>query len=171
MKFRFEFDIKKPDEMIAHWHKLLLIGSCFTENIGEKLNKYKFTTLQNPNGILFNPVSVAEALTDYIESNQITEKDLFYYNEAWHSWKHHSRYSAVTPEDAVKKINDSTVTAHTYLQEAHYVFVTLGSAWVYATTEKARNARVGTVAAFERRGCGEQPQQGSPDTSRTPPGG
>ena len=59
MKFRFEFDVKKLPEPIMHWHKLLLIGSCFTENIGAKLDKYKFTTLQNPNGILFNPVSVA----------------------------------------------------------------------------------------------------------------
>jgi hypothetical protein len=147
MKFRFEFDIKKPTELIAHWHKLLLIGSCFTENIGEKLDKYKFTTLQNPNGILFNPVSVAEALTDYIEDNQLTERDLFYYNEAWHSWKHHSRYSGVTPEEALRKINTSTSKAHSFLQEAHYVFITLGSAWVYTLAEKASNAKPGAIAA------------------------
>src|SRR5688572_9550753 len=129
--------------MIAHGHQLLLIGSCFTENIGEKLDKYKFTTLQNPNGILFNPVSVAEALTDYIEANQITEKDLFYHNEAWHSWRHHSRYSGITKEDALKKINASTVNAHAFLQGSDYVFVTLGSAWVYTLTERAQNSRLG----------------------------
>src|SRR5215217_5246126 len=115
MKFRFEFEIKKLPEPITHRHKLLLIGSCFTENIGEKLDKYKFTTLQNPNGILFNPVSVAEALTDYIEDKVATKDDLFYLNEACHSWRHHSRFSGFTGEDTVQKINASTNTAHRFL--------------------------------------------------------
>ena len=62
MKFHYEFTIKRSPSPIMHTHKLLLIGSCFTENIGEKLRKHKFLTLDNPNGILFNPISVADAL-------------------------------------------------------------------------------------------------------------
>ena len=80
MKFHFEFDIKKYRNPIQHTQKLLLMGSCFTENIGEKLRKHKFTVLENPNGILFNPVSVAEAVTAYIENSQITQSDIFQYN-------------------------------------------------------------------------------------------
>ena len=91
MKFHFEFDIKRFAQPITHKDKLFLIGSCFTENIGEKLKKYKFSVLENPHGILFNPVSVAEALTDYIERTQYTRQNLFQLNEGWHSWKHHSR--------------------------------------------------------------------------------
>lgn len=147
MKFRFEFDIKKLPEPIAHYHKLLLIGSCFTENIGDKLDKYKFTTLQNPNGILFNPVSVADALTDYIEAKQFSESDLFQYNEGWHSWKHHSRYSGITAEEAQQKINASTQSAHNFLRKADYVFITLGSSWIYRLTDKAATTKVGVVAA------------------------
>lgn len=147
MKFRFEFDVKKLPEPITHHHRLLLIGSCFTENIGEKLDRYKFTTLQNPNGILFNPVSVAEALTDYIEARQFIGSDLFAYNEGWHSWRHHSRFSGITREEALRKINHSFSTAHQFLKGADYVFVTLGSAWVYRLTDKAANAKIGSVAA------------------------
>ena len=147
MKFRFEFPIKKLPEPITHHHQLLLIGSCFTENIGEKLDRHKFTTLQNPHGILFNPVSVAEALTDYIEANKYTESDLFELNEGWHSWKHHSRFSGLTPSEGVQQINASIENAHVYLKQADYVFITLGSAWVYQLTEKAANAKIGSVAA------------------------
>lgn len=147
MKFRFEFDIKKLPEPVTHRHKLLLIGSCFTENIGEKLDRYKFTTLQNPNGILFNPVSVAESLTDYIEEKETTKGDLFYLNEAWHSWRHHSRFSAFTQDEALEKINASTKTAHRFLNEADYLVITLGSSWVYTLTENAQNAKAGSVAA------------------------
>ncbi|RYF79030.1 MAG: GSCFA domain-containing protein, partial [Chitinophagaceae bacterium] len=147
MKFRFEFDIKKLAEPITHEHKLFLIGSCFTENIGEKFEKYKFSTLQNPNGILFNPVSVAEALTDYVESKVFTENELFLYNESWHSWKHHSRFSGITKEESLQKINGSYATASKYLKEADYLFITLGSAWIYTLTEKALSGKTGSVAA------------------------
>lgn len=147
MKFHFEFDIKKLAPPITHRSQLVLIGSCFTENIGEKLKKYKFSALENPNGILFNPVSVAEALTSYIDNIQRTEKDLFQLNGGWHSWKHHSRFSALTAEDALNKMNTSTSEAHKCLEEADYLMLTLGSAWIYTLTDKAANAKPGSVAA------------------------
>lgn len=147
MKFRFEFPIKKLQEPITHQHKLLLMGSCFTENIGTKLDSNKFTTLQNPNGILFNPFSVAEAVTDYIEKKNFTAEDLFSYNEAWHSWKHHSRFSGINATDSLAKINGSIATAHQFLKETDYLIITLGSAWVYQLTEKAVNAKPGFVVA------------------------
>lgn len=147
MKFHLEFDIKKLQQPITHWDRLFLVGSCFTENIGEKLKRYKFSVLENPNGILFNPVSVAEALTNYVENRHIGEADLFQLNEAWHSWKHHSRFSGLTAEEAVNKINRSTGAAHEYLKGADYLMITLGSAWTYTLTQKAANAKAGSVAA------------------------
>jgi hypothetical protein len=147
MKFHFEFDIKKSEQPITHHHKLMLIGSCFTENIGEKLKKYKFTVLENPNGILFNPVSVADAVTSYIENKPFTEEQLFELNEGWHSWQHHSRFSAITAKQAVEKINLAREEAHRFLKECDYVMITLGSAWIYTLTEKAASTRVGAVAA------------------------
>ncbi|MBL0883373.1 MAG: GSCFA domain-containing protein [Chitinophagaceae bacterium] len=147
MKFHYEFDIQPPEKLIHHQQKLMLMGSCFTENIGEKLSRYKFTVLENPNGILFNPVSVSEAITQYIEEKVFTSADLFLLNESWHSWKHHSRYSGITPEDALQKINQSTAQAHQFLKNADQIMITLGSAWVYTLTEKAANAKKTAVAA------------------------
>jgi hypothetical protein len=147
MKFHFEFDIKKSQRTILHQHKLLLMGSCFTENIGEKLRKHKFTVLENPNGILFNPVSVAEAIESYIDNKQIAGADIFQHNETWHSWKHHSRYSGVTELECLQKINESTAAAHFYLKETDQLMITLGSAWLYTLTDKAANAETGSVAA------------------------
>lgn len=160
MKFRYEFDIKPLQQSIQHTHRLFFIGSCFTENISEKFRKYKFTVAENPNGILFNPVSVAEAIINVIENKHYTAEDLFELNESWHSWQHHSKFSGITANDAIKKINESTLQAHNFLKNADYIFITLGSAWVYTLTENALNAKAGTVAAnnhkapanwFERR--------------------
>ena len=147
MKFHFDFDIKKIPWNIEHTHKLFLIGSCFTENIGEKLRRHKFNVLENPNGILFNPVSVAEAVTSYIENKETLASELFHLNEGWHSWNHHSRFSAASREEALEKINTSTQKANQYLKNADYIFITLGSSWIYTLTELAENAVHGAVAA------------------------
>jgi len=147
MKFRTEFDIKKLEKSITHQSKLMLVGSCFTENIGEKLRKHKFEVYENPNGILFNPVSVSEAIINVIECKEYCIEDLFNYNEGWHSWQHHSRFSGITAEDALQKINDTTKEANAFLKKADYILITLGSAWIYTLTDKALNAKVGTVAA------------------------
>ncbi|KAI9432039.1 GSCFA domain-containing protein [Russula earlei] len=152
MKFRYEFDIKRLPYPVTHRHNLFLIGSCFTENIGEKLRRHKFRTMENPNGILFNPVSVSEAIINYINNKQYTRENLFHYNEAWHSWQHHSRFSGLTAEEALDKTNTSTQQAHQYLGTASHVLITLGSSWLYTLTEEAPNGIKGNVAANNHKG-------------------
>jgi hypothetical protein len=147
MKFRTELEIKKLEPSITHQNKLMLVGSCFTENIGEKLRKLKFNIFENPNGILFNPVSVSEAIINIIENKIYTEKDLFELNEGFHSWQHHSRFSGTTIDEALNKINTTNKEAHLFLKKADIILITLGSAWIYTLTEKALNATKGTVAA------------------------
>jgi hypothetical protein len=147
MKFHCEFDIPALQSPIGHRSYTLMIGSCFTENMGEKLSKHLFHVLENPNGVLFNPVSVAEALTQYIDAPTFTTSDLFYFNEAWHSWKHHSRFSGTTPQEALDKINESTIAAHSFIKKASHLFITLGSAWVYQLTDQATGYAPNFIAA------------------------
>jgi hypothetical protein len=147
MKFHVEFPVKKSPQQVGHQQKLLLVGSCFTENIGEKLRRHKFSVMENPNGILFNPVSVAEAMDQYITQKRFTVSDLFLLNEGWHSWKHHSRFSAATAEESLSRINNATTAAHDFLRSADHLMITLGSAWTYTLTGEALNGIPGSVAA------------------------
>ncbi len=147
MKFHYEFDVKKLATSITHQHKLMLVGSCFTENIGEKLKKMKFSVLENPAGILFNPVSVAQTISNCLDNKRATENDIFQFNEAWHSWDHHSRFSSLGVQHCLNQINQSTAEAHAYLKEADFLVLTLGSAWVYELTEFAIGNSTGSVAA------------------------
>lgn len=146
MKFHYDFPIKKMDSPIAHHHRILMMGSCFTENIGQYLRNHSFQILENPNGILFNPASVADAILSYINKDEVKEEDLFQLNETWHSWKFHSRYSGVSKEEALEKMNCSIAEAHQFLKTASYIIVTLGSAWVYELTDAA-NGKLGTMVA------------------------
>lgn len=146
MKFHYDFPIQKIPTPLMHYHKVVMMGSCFTENIGNLLKSHGFQVLENPNGILFNPISVVEAVESYITEKQIVESDLFLLNETWHSWKHHSRFSGTTPAEAVTKINASTTTAARFLKTANHLMITLGSAWVYRLTDAA-DGIAGSVAA------------------------
>jgi hypothetical protein len=131
MEFRLPFIPKPFAQKIQHQHKLFLIGSCFTENIGGKFRQLKFELLENPNGILFNPASIATALDSYICNKQYNETDLFYQNECWNSWQHHSRFSHPDKQLCLQGINQSQTAAHLFLQQANWLLVTVGSAFVY----------------------------------------
>src|SRR6476620_6549096 len=116
MDFMVNIDLRKPPRQINYEDKILLIGSCFTEHIGNSLEELKFSVLQNPNGILFDPLSVSKSLASYINNKQYTEKDLFQLNEVWHSWQHHSRFSNVDKNKGLKIINESQTQAHQFLK-------------------------------------------------------
>src|SRR5688572_588237 len=105
MDFHAEFHPKPFNSKIEHHHKLLLAGSCFTEQIGNKLAAHKFNILQNPHGILFNPVSLSRSVSSYCNGRTYTENDLFYHNELWSSWEHHSRFSAMDKASVLENIN------------------------------------------------------------------
>src|SRR6476661_2592867 len=114
MDFVLPFHWPKAAMPILHQHKILSIGSCFTEHIGNALKELKFDVLQNPSGILFDPVSVCNSLCAAIYNNGYGEADLFYRNELWHSWQHHSRFSGMDAHGVLKNINTAQQQAHTF---------------------------------------------------------
>ena len=132
MDFHLAFTPKPFATKINHQQKMLLVGSCFTENMGTKLKQHKFSVLENPNGILFNPISITKAISSYINNKQYTAADLFYQNESWNSWEHHSRFSYPDKEQCLSAINQSQQQANTFLKDADWVMITLGSAFAYA---------------------------------------
>jgi hypothetical protein len=136
MQFRTELLIPNSLFKIEHHHALFFIGSCFAENIAEKTKSLLFNTLINPHGILYNPKSIALALEDYCLNKQYTKDDLFFHENLWHSWNHHSRFSDVDINVCLNNINKEITTAHEFLKQTNYLFITLGSAFVYNYTEK-----------------------------------
>jgi len=131
MEFQLPIHIASLPQPISYGDKILLMGSCFTEHIGNALRDWKFDTLQNPNGILFDPASVAASLISYIGPKRYEEKDLVFLNELWQSWQHHSIFSHVDRDECLRGINTSQERAHDFLREASWLIITLGSAFSY----------------------------------------
>jgi GSCFA family protein len=135
MEFHLPIHISSLSDPIKYPDKLLLIGSCFTEHIGNYLQELKFDVLQNPHGILFDPLSVSNSLVSYIQNKQYTENNLVYLNELWQSWQHHSIYSNINKEACLKNINESQNRAHSFLKKTKWLIITLGSSFSYRLIE------------------------------------
>ncbi|MCY7423057.1 MAG: GSCFA domain-containing protein [Chitinophagaceae bacterium] len=136
MKWMADIDIKGPENKINYNHSLFLTGSCFTEHIGNCLADYKFPVLQNPNGILFDPISVCNSLQSYIDPKKYTTGDLFYLNDLWQSWQHHSMFSSMDEQAVLDTINQSQQRAHLFLKKADWMIITLGSSFSYRLHEE-----------------------------------
>lgn len=131
MDFFAPIRIDNLESPIKYGDKILLMGSCFTEHIGNALRDHKFNVLQNPNGILFDPASVCSAILSYIENKAYPGDDLIYLNELWQSWQYHSRFSGMDKAEVLNQINQSRAQAHAFLKEADWLIVTLGSSFSY----------------------------------------
>lgn len=135
MQLTLKLDIPPLPKPIRYGEQILLTGSCFTEHISERLQQHKFKVVSNPHGILFNPLSVASSLDGYIDGKQYSMDQLFYLNELWNSWDHHTRFSDVDAATALSKINESQAQAAGCVKQAGWVIVTLGSAFQYYLKE------------------------------------
>lgn len=130
---RFHLNYKHPvqAQLISHKDKILLTGSCFAETIGNKLISSKFNCLLNPNGILFNPISIAYALRSYISPSEIEEEGIVSNNGLYSSLHHHGCFSYLTKQELKKTILQSDKNAHFHLKEASFVIITFGTSAVF----------------------------------------
>lgn len=110
-------------------------GSCFAEHIGRKLERYKYSVLSNPFGILYNPVSIANSIKRIVELSYYTSADLVEYEGLQHSMDHHGSFSGPVKENVLQKINASIETANDHLIKSNFVFISLGTSKVYRYRE------------------------------------
>ncbi|MGK0127067.1 MAG: lysophospholipase L1-like esterase [Candidatus Azotimanducaceae bacterium] len=126
---------KETRNPISYNSKIFLFGSCFSENIGSKIEYFKFENTINPFGILFHPIAIEMLITNIVNEKIYTEKDIFFHNERWHCYEAHSELSNPSKEDLLLKLNAAISTANTQLKEVSHVIITLGTSWAYRLIE------------------------------------
>ncbi|MCX8478387.1 MAG: GSCFA domain-containing protein [Chitinophagales bacterium] len=132
--------VLKPNRLpfsISHHDTLLTLGSCFSENIGERFGNYKFNIVINPFGQQYNPHSIANGLHRLVTNQVYISEELFEFAEQFHNWDFHSDYSDSNREGALENMNQSFRTAREQLLKANYLFITFGTAHLFRHNESA----------------------------------
>lgn len=139
MQFTTPTHIAPLQPALRHSDRLLVVGSCFAEHIGSRLQQMKWSAVVNPFGVLYNPLSIAEALGRLMDAKPYTEDDLTLYpHGGWSTWMHHSRYAHPDRSMALQLINESLATGSQMLAQTDMLIITLGTAWVYRLKEDGR---------------------------------
>ena len=141
MNFRTNIQLQKEENQIDYTSKLLLIGSCFSENISKKLAYYKFDVDSNPFGILFNPKAIENLILNSLNEKIYTDKDVFLLNERWHCFDAHSDLSATDKNELLENLNNAIKSTNKRIHESTHIIITLGTSWIYKLIET--NAIVG----------------------------
>ncbi len=148
-----EVSIRDLGWKIGHQSKLMLVGSCFAENIGWRMQRLKFQVDLNPFGILYNPQSIAKSLRLLMDGKTYTQADLFEHDGVWHSFDHHSRFSSTDPKEVLDGINRQVVSSSQHLKESDFLILSLGTAWIFElkrTGQIVSNCHKLPAAEFKR---------------------
>lgn len=129
--FYTSIDIKKSSHKIDYNSTILSIGSCFSENIGVKLQKTHFNIDINPFGVLFNPVSIKQSIEFLMEKQFFKAHNLIKTGSMWGSFAHSTHFSDMNMNDCLLKINSRIQHASEMLRHANTLILTFGIAWIY----------------------------------------
>jgi len=136
MKFRTPVEINPRNFGLSHSTHTLMLGSCFTENVGRKLQYYKFPAMINPFGVLYNPFSIKNALEILTGKQHFTEDILGEYNHKWFSFYHDTSFTAPDKNEVEEKTESTNREAAEYLKKAGLLIITFGTSWAFRHIEK-----------------------------------
>ena len=134
-QFRTEVKVPEFDWKVSYQSKLIFLGSCFTNHIGERMQELKFITDVNPFGIIYNPVSVRNSIEKLIANESFLEKDLKFHNGRWYSFYHHTSFSHHDKKICLDRINQKIKNSSEFLKKADFLFLSFGTARVYELEE------------------------------------
>ena len=138
MQFHLGFQPSVSFNKITHQDGVLLIGSCFSEHIGQRLNDLKFNVSSNPFGIVFNPKSIATSLLRILSQNYFVDNDVFEKDGLWYSFEAHSSVCGETQQELLETLNHSIDSWHEKLKTSHWLTITFGSAFAYKHIEQSK---------------------------------
>lgn len=154
MQFHLDYTPPQPGFELDHRQHIFLTGSCFAENVATKLKDHKFKIHSNPNGILFNPLSIHQCLNGLMRDEKADKKELIYRDGIFFSYRHHSSIHDEDDHDLLKKINTQNKIASQFLKEADHLIITFGSAFFYhhiGLNEAVANCHKQPASFFEKR--------------------
>ena len=154
MEFRTTVKTGENRGWLHHSDHVVLLGSCFSDNIGSKLHGALFNATVNPMGTLYNPMSIARGVQRLITGEPVAGQDLFMQGGVWNSYDFHSRHSLPDKQATIDHMNRCIAQGHDALKQAQLLTITFGTAIVYrlkTTGEVVANCHKVPQHTFERK--------------------
>ena len=131
MDFTTSIPISKSSYPIDYDSRIISLGSCFAQNIGDKFSYFKFQNKVNPFGIIFNPVSIENLIFRVVNNQLFTENDIFSHNDLWHCFEVHSELSHSEKTIFLDRLNQILSDFHLQIFKSTHFQITYGTSWVY----------------------------------------
>ena len=131
MELQTQIPFAQSDNPIDYQSKVVLFGSCFVENIGTKLAYFKFQQQQNPFGILFQPLAIANLMQRAIARKKYQQDEVFEQDGVWRCFDVHSDLRSSSSEELLHLLNQRLEETRISLETSSHIIITLGTAWVY----------------------------------------
>ena len=152
IKFRTELVPEAIQPPLQSSDRIMVLGSCFAENIGERLHRGGLAVCQNPLGIQYNPLSLNRVMGYLSGTLSFQIDDIFEHQGRFRHWDIHGKLCGATFEDTARHVTDAIVHAQPFLKEAHWLYLTLGSAHVwYRGDRPVGNCHKMPSADFQRK--------------------
>ena len=131
MKFQTQIPLHSAEGRLLDFDtQSVLLGSCFTKHLSNKLEYYKFQTLSHPYGILFHPQALL-TLLKHVHQNHADEQAIFFSDEQWKSFDTHSCLNHSSKATFQNQLSLRLNECNTYFKSASHFIITLGTAWCY----------------------------------------
>lgn len=129
MNFRTEIEpLRGPENTIDHSSEIWTIGSCFADNIGDKLLEGGFNVEVNPLGTLYNPLSILRSVSTLVDRRRYTPADFFEHEGKWRSFDFHSMFGRPTALESADMVNETLDRLRARLPHLTTLMLTFGSA-------------------------------------------
>ena len=134
LKLQTPVPVGKSKVEVSPDDRIFVIGSCFADNIGERMTELGFDVCANPFGTLYNPVSVCNSVSRLASAVPFSEDECVEMGAGAGlvcSFSHHTSFARSTAEDFLANANSSLATASKAWKDARKVIITLGTAWCF----------------------------------------
>ncbi|UBM60156.1 GSCFA domain-containing protein [Marinilongibacter aquaticus] len=131
MQFRTEIEPFAYPFKIEERNKILCIGSCFSDKIGNYLVENKMDCMANPYGLIFNPISVFRLLGQSLREQRVMENYLTENQGTWYHYDFHSKHSGAEPGQLTNDLNQLHADVRNFIRKCDYIVITLGTAFVH----------------------------------------
>ena len=124
---------------ISYKDKIMMLGSCFSDNIGSRLKNYGFDVCVSPFGTLYNPASILSSVRRMLSGNAFSAEDCVEIgagDSRTCSFCHHTSFARASQTEFIGNANARLAEASEFFRECNKVIITLGTSWCYRHVDK-----------------------------------